>query len=228
MGDLRLYAIGVEEVRSFPGAPQHLAEQLSEIARRALTPDPAPGGLGVPGAAGPRHGLLSRLGPLFKRDPQAVVIDPNQPTPQDVTNLIGGHFVPDERNIATWRLLEILIQGWSWGSTRLSLDPRALDDLDFALARGGVSAAVGVRHLLANNLRLPLSPAAGLTVGFQPYVSAVDMGDAYRQALPQVPGTDQQQLIAGLVKWLDGFPHWAAVAPTLGRPIPDLVGFWVS
>ena len=225
MGDLRLYAIGAEEVRSFLGAPPYLVDQLTDIARRALGGDQ--GGLdGPPRRA--RGGLLSKLGPLFARDPQAVVVDPNQPTAQDLRNLLGGHFVPAERNIATWRLLEILTQGQSWGSTRIGLDPRALDDLDFALARGGVSSAVGVRHLLTHNLRLPLSPAPGLTVGFHPYVRAVDMADAYRQALPQVPGQEQQELIAGLVTWLDGFPHWAEVAPTIGRPVPDLVGFWVS
>ena len=221
MGDLRLYAIGVEEVRSFLGAPAPLADQLTEIARRALAP-------AEPVGAVRGGGLLGKLGPLFKRDPQAVVTDPHQPTPTDVTNLLGGHYVAADRNIATWRLMEILIQGWAWGSTRLSLDPRALDDLDFALARGGVSAAVGVRHLLTNSIQLPLSPAAGLVVGFHPYARAVDTADAYRQALPQVPGEHQQELIAGLVKWLDGFPHWAQVAPTIGRPVPDLVGFWVS
>jgi len=221
MSDLRLYAIGVDEVRSFLGASPALAEQLTGIAGRALGSNPS-------GQAASKGGLLSKLGPLFKRDPQAVVVDPNQPTRQDLDILLGGHFVANERIIATWRLLEILIQGWSWGSTRLSLDPRALDDLDFALARGGVSAAVGVRHLLTNNLRLSLAPAAGLTVGFHPYVRAVDMADAYRYALPQVPGEPQQELIAGLVTWLDGFPHWAEVAPTVGRPVPDLVGFWVS
>lgn len=219
-GDLRLYAVGADEMLQILGASQQYAAELTEIAARAMPTAAEP--------AAAKHGLLDRLGPIFRRAPQAVLVDPNDPTGEDLTRLLGGQFIPPDRVVATWRLLEILAQGRSWGSTRLSLDQRALDDFDFALARGGVSAAVGVRHLVNHDLRLTLPPAAGLKVGFQPYTHVLDMADAYRQALPQVPGEDRQELIAGLIKWLDGFPHWAEVAPRVGRPVPDLVGFWVS
>lgn len=220
MGDLRLYAIGADEVRSMMGASEDYAARLTEIAEHALAHESvvAPG----------RQTLLQKLGPLFRRPPETMVVDPNQPTNDDLTQLLNGHYIAPERVVPTWRLLEILVKGWSWGATRLSLDQRALDDLDFALARGGVAAAVGVRHLLTHDLHLTLAPARGLTVGFHPYDQAIGMADAYRQALPQVPGEDQQELIAGLIKWLDGFPHWADVAPQVGRPAPDLIGFWVN
>ena len=29
-----------------------------------------------------------------------------------------------------------------------------------------------------------------------------------------------------LVAWLDGFGGWARVAAEVGRPVPDLIGFW--
>lgn len=220
MGDLRLYAIGAEEVRAMLGADEPYAAQLTEIAERALAPQPA--------EAPMKRSLLSRLGPIHRRPPDATAADPNRPTREDLTQLLQGRFTAPERMIATWRLLEILVQGWSWGTIRLSLDQRALDDLDFALARGGVAAAVGVGHLTRHDLHLPLRAAPGLSVGFHPYDRAVAMADAYRTALPQLPGEERQELVSKLVSWLDGFPHWADVAPQVGRPAPDLVGFWVS
>ena len=36
MGELRLYAIGLDEVRGIIGAPPHQLEQLRELARRAF------------------------------------------------------------------------------------------------------------------------------------------------------------------------------------------------
>lgn len=220
MGDLRLYAIGAAEVRAMLGADEAYAARLAEIADRALAPQPA--------AAAAKRSLLSRLGPIHRTPPGTAPVDPNQPTREDLTQLLRGHYIAPERMIATWRLLEILVQGWSWGTTRLSLDQRALDDLDFALARGGVAADVGVGHLIRHDLRLPLRAAPGLTVGYHPYERAVAMTDAYRAALPQLPGEERQELVSNLVSWLDGFPHWADVAPQVGRPAPDLVGFWVN
>jgi hypothetical protein len=35
-------------------------------------------------------------------------------------------------------------------------------------------------------------------------------------------------MIEPLAVWLDGFAPWAKVAASLGRPVPDLVGFWAN
>ena len=51
------------------------------------------------------------------------------------------------------------------------------------------------------------------------------MAGAYRTAMPQIKTSEQQEMISGLVSWLDGFVHWAQVAVDLGRPVPDLIGF---
>ena len=47
--------------------------------------------------------------------------------------------------------------------------------LDFALARGGVSAAVGLRHLLTSVTSINLLPVSGLTVGWHPHDKALAM-----------------------------------------------------
>jgi hypothetical protein len=218
MGELRLYAVGIEEVRGMFGASPQVAEHLREVARRAFAPP----------AVEARSGLLSKLGPIFKRVPATPVISPTQPEPHDVEVLLAGAYAPPDRTGATWRLLETLVQGIAWGSTRMSLTTQSLDDLDFALARGGVSASVGLRHLLNSTMSLNLVPVQGLTVGWHPHHKAVAMAAAYRSAIHDIKTEEQREMIRALTTWLDGFLPWAQVAASLGRPVPDLVGFWAS
>ena len=216
MGELRLYAVGLDEVRGIFGAPPETAAHLRAVAERAFTP----------AADESRTGLLSKLGPLFRRPPTTQVIAPTQPEPRDVEVLLAGAYVPPDRTGATWRVLETLVCDIAWGSTRMSLSAEALDDLDFALARGGVSSAVGLRHLLDNRTGLNLVPVQGLVVGWHPYETALAMAGAYRAAMPQIKTAEQQEMIAALAGWLDAFVPWSQVSASLGRPVPDLVGFW--
>jgi hypothetical protein len=216
MGELRLYAVGLDEVRGVFGASPELAPRLRAMAQQAFTPP----------AEEARSGLLSKLGPIFRRPPTVQVISPTQPEPRDVEALLAGGYVRPDRTGATWRVLETLVCGLAWGSTRMSLGSEALDDLDFALARGGVSAAVGLRHLLDTGAGLNLVPVQGLTVGYHPFATALAMAGAYRAAMPQIKSTEQQQLINALAGWLDGFVPWSQSAAAQGRPVPDLIGFW--
>jgi hypothetical protein len=224
MGELRLYAIGIAEVRGMFGASPQVAEHLRAVAQQAYAPrgaegSPYPGG---------RGGLLSKLGPIFKRVPATPVISPTQPEPHDVEVLLAGAYVPPERTGATWRLLETLVQGIAWGSTRMGLTAHELGDLDFALARGGAPASVGLRHLLNSPLSLSLNPVSGLTVGWHPHDKAVAMAAAYRSAIGEIKSEEQREMIHSLTIWLNSFAPWAQVAASLRRPVPDLVGFWAS
>ena len=215
MGELRLYALGIEELRSIVGAGP-LSDELREAARRAFAP-PAP----------PKStGLLGKLGPLFRRPPDAPVVCATDPEPRDVDVLLAGAYIAPDRMGASWRVLEAMAAYRSWGATRLPLDPQSLEDLDFALARGGVAAAVGIGHLLTSNTGVRLIPVQGLTVGWHRHDKALAMADAYRAAMPQLKTDQQRDLVSNLVGWLDGFVPWSRVAVTLGRPAPDLVGFW--
>ena len=110
----------------------------------------------------------------------------------------------------------------------MGLTAQELDDLDFALARGGASASVGLRHLLNSTLSLNLISVSGLTVGWHPHQKAVAMAEAYRSAIAGLKNAEQREMINSLTIWLDGFVPWAQVAASLGRPVPDLVGFWAS
>ncbi|WP_375423471.1 hypothetical protein [uncultured Friedmanniella sp.] len=218
MGELRLYAVGIEEVRGISGAPEDKAAHLRQVAAKAFAPPPDEA----------RGGLLSKLGPIFRRPPTVQVISPTQPEPRDVEVLLAGAYVPPERAGATWRVLETIVADIAWGCTRLALTSQSLDDLDFALARGGVSSSVGLRHLLGSTASLNLLPVTGLTVGWHPYETALAMAGAYRSAMPQIKTSEQQEMTSALASWLDGFVPWAQVAPSLGRPVPDLIGFWAA
>lgn len=217
MGELRLYAIGIEEMRGMFGAAPDQAETLRQLAVRAFTPAQAESRDG---------GLIGRLGPMFRRVPAARVISPTDPEPRDVEVLLAGAYVPHERTGATWRVLETLVQGTAWGSTKIALTAAALDDLDFRLASGGVPASVGLRHLLSTSTSVNLLPVPGLTVGWHPHEKVLAMAGAYRSALGELESADQRDLVAALVSWLEGFLPWSRAAASVGRPAPDLIGFW--
>lgn len=214
MGELRLYAVGIDEVRAIRRAPAVLAEQLRPIADRAFAPTPAP----------QPTGLLGKIGPLFRRAPDTPVRSPTDPEPADLEVLLTGAHVRPERTGATWRLLEGLVQGLAWADHRLDLGPDEIDRLDFDLSRGGCVSAVGLRHLLNHPTELELTPVAGLILGWHPYATVAAMRDTYRLAADQLTGRERE-LVEQLTTWLDGFGPWAEIAPTLGRPIPDLIGF---
>ena len=217
MGELRLYALGIDELRGIVGGRDGTAE-LREAARRAFAPAEPP----------KSTGLIGKLGPLFRRTPDAPVVSPTDPVPRDVDVLLAGAYISPERMGASWRVLEVLTQHRCWGSTRLPLNPQSLDDLDFALARGGVAAAVGLGHLLRSNTDVRLIPVQGLTVGWHRHDKALAMAEAYRAAMPQIKTDEQRELVSELVGWLDGFIPWSRVAVGLGRPVPDLIGFWAG
>lgn len=216
MGELRLYAIGIDEVRQMFGAPNGLAERLRQQAQIALAPPPE----------SRQGGLLSRLGPIFRRVPGTPVLDPDDPQPADLDRILAGGYIPAERSVATWRLWELLIKENSWGSTGMTVSEHELDSLDFSLARGGVHAAAGLRHLLNTPTELPLIPPRGLLVGYHTGPQATWMAESYHQAVPEIESESDRETVQRLASWLDGFSHWADVAPATGRPVPDLIGFW--
>jgi len=216
MADLRLYALGIDEARAMWGADAGNEDELREILQRAFPP-----------AAEPAHrSVLGRLGSLLRTEQAAPTGNPSDPTSDDIDAFLAGDTPLPERVPAGWRIQETLVAGRAWGSTRLPWTPQDVDDIDFALARGGVSAAVGLRHLFSSATQLSLVPVRGLTVGWHDHGRALAMGAAFREALAEVP-PQHQESVAALVTWLDGFGPWAEVATSLGRPVPDLLGFWV-
>ena len=54
--------------------------------------------------------------------------------------------------------------------------------------------------------------------------AVMDVHDRYARLYADA-AREQRGMVEALTLWLDGFPPWAQVAGSLGRPVPDLVGF---
>ena len=217
MGELRLYAIGIDEVRDMFAAAPDEAARLREIAgRRFARPQPAP-----------KHGLLSKVGPLFRR-PLIDAPGPmphDAPTKDDIEMLVAGHFVPPERLTPAWLLLEGWIDERAWSCYRWSTARGDIADFDFALARAGGPAQLGVQRLLDGEAGIALRPYPGPQVGYAKHPHA----DAMASALAGLTRTIEPQhaeRLGSLSGWLGQFTGWAVAAPEAGRPAPDLLALF--
>lgn len=211
MGSLRLYAIAIDEVRDIFSAPEETAAALRAIAADRFA-EPRPAALG----------LLGKLGPMFRRAPDAPVIRPGIPNRSDVDTVLAGRYVPPHRLTACWTLLEAWLEAMSWGTLSEEFTEAGLNDFDFDLARAAVPSRFGLRDLLKTDLGIAMMPCPGLAAGYVTLNHALAMGAAWR---PVVPGLEpaNQPIAQGILAWLDGFADWAAAAPGRHRPPPDLV-----
>lgn len=213
MGSLRLYAIAIDEVREIFGAPEEMATALRAIAAHRF-----------PSAPATSPGLLAKLGPVFRKAPDAPVLRPGVPSGSDVDTLLAGRYVPPHRLSAGWVLFEAFVDAMAWGSTSQSVDEARLNEFDFDLSRTAVPSRYGLRQLLRADLGISMLPPAGLATGFAhaPHVTA--MAAAWRTGLPLLePGN--QSIATTLLAWFDQYPGWAEQSSAGSRPAPDLVAF---
>lgn len=166
MKALWLFAVGIDAVRDIFRADVTLAGHLRNVAaRRFPSPAPAPG-------------LLTRLGPLFRRQ-RATEVDPSRPLAGDVDAMLAGGFIPPDRSRACWSLLLAWLEDVGGASHRLELDD--IDDLEFDLARAGLPSQYSLRGLAGRPLGVPLQPLRGQVVGYCKHVQAVETLHALRR-----------------------------------------------
>lgn len=192
------------------GADEHTAAWARDTAAPLFAPEEP---------VRPR-GLVTRL---FGRRSVPDHPDPDRPGPDDVEAVLAGRYVTPDRSAACWAVLEYLTAALAWGCWEIDLDRRGLEDFDFAVARAGGSADLGLGRLLRTDARIGLTRAPGLCVGYLPLgvvrhsgrlLGGIDLSDtAY---------ADQAR---DLATFLDRLPDWAAEAQRVGRPGPDLVGY---
>lgn len=211
MGELRFFAVGIDEVRDVFAASEELRERLRQSATRRLKP-PEP----------PRIGLLGKLGPMFRKPLNAPAVNPAEPTAADIENVLSGRFVAPERSDAAWALLRDWLAELAWGTTADTMTPDEMSALDFDLARAGMSSQYGFAKLLNAELGIPLRPARGLSTGYIKHHQVANLTHALEHADEQLESANAER-VRRLTRWLHGFPHWAEVAPGAGRPEPDLV-----
>ncbi len=213
MGELRLFAVSIDEVREIFAAPPEVAERLRAAAAPLFASPPKP-----------RFGLLEKLGPLFNKPllPPPASIDP-QPT--DADTILTGKFVPPDRIPAAWQLLRAWFAELSWGQFELNITDAEIDEWDFDLARAGMSSQYGIGKMLNEELGLPLRPVPGLATGYVKHHHALNATAALELSQEQLTG-NSAVWTNKLLEWLHGYPQWAQVAPTVGRPVPDLVALF--
>jgi hypothetical protein len=214
MGSLSLYGIAIDEVRDVFGAGAAEAAALRAIAAQRF-----------PARSNRAPGLLDRLGPLFRRPPDAPVVAPETPVAEDCERLLAGRHTPPHRLAASWRLLEAWVDAKAWGSYRATITARDVDALDFDLSRAGVPSEFSVRSLVARDPGLPLLPSPGLLAGYCRGGHALAAGEAWQPALGRLEPA-HATVLAPVLAWLGDFRQWTDAAARASRPAPDLVGLW--
>lgn len=212
MGELGLYAIGVDEVRDVFRASPELAAEFRRIAAAAYPPQTTP--------AAP--GLLGKLGPLFRRPAGAAIVRPDTPVEVDVADLLAGRYIRPERQPAAWRLLESYVDARAWSRHRIDLDVNRFNDLEFDLARAGLHPQFGLTRLVNNELRLPLQTYRGLSTGCIQHDQALLAASAWRNVLNHL-SAENRAIAEPYAAWLAQFHHYGQMAPQKQRPLPDLV-----
>lgn len=210
MGEMRLFAVGIYEVRDIFAAPPELAERLRSAAVPLFANTPKP-----------KTGLLDKLGPLFRKP---LLPPPGTPEPQqtDSEAILEGRFIPPDRVPAAWKLLEHWLSELSWGRFDLDITSGELDQWDFDLARAGMSSQYGIGKLFNEEVELPLRPLQGLATGYIKHHQVISAIAALELSAEQLSG-QSAEWTEKLLSWLRGFPHWAEAATGIGRPAPDLV-----
>ena len=214
---LRLHAISINEVRDLIGADP-ATRAWAEAEAAVLIPPPVPP-RGFLARLFTRRGTPQPPGPRTHAGPGA---GPG-PTAVDLDTVLSGRHAPPERAVVGWRLLDHLAARRAWGTLELSLDARAIADLDFALSLGGVPAEAGVGRILRSPARLALTPASEVTVGYLPFTAVRQHADLIAAAAIADPS--QAQIARTLAEFLAHLPDWAAEAEHSGRAAPDVIAF---
>ena len=212
MGELRLYAIGVDEVRDVFCASPDVAAEFRRVVAERFPPETTPRA----------PGMLGKLGPLFRKPAGAVLVRPDTPVEADVADLLAGRFIAPDRQGVAWRLLEAYLAEKAWSRHCIDLDVTRFNDLEFDLARAGVDPRFGLGRLVNRELGIPLQTYRGLSSGYTPHQVALDAAAAWRNALPHL-AQPNRAVAEPYAAWLAQFHHYAQAAPAKGRPIPDLI-----
>lgn len=211
MGTLKLWAVGIDEVREIFSANPEVAERLRTAAAARFRTD-------LPR----QRGLLGRLGPLLRPTTDPAAPRPGVPGSDDVEDLLAGRHIPPQRLGPAWALLEFWIDTLSWGTGEWPLTTGGLKDLDFDLARARVPARFGLSDLFTKGLGISLSLCENLAAGYVRGEHAQQMAAAWVAGTPELEPANQS-VATGITGFLAHWPEWIRLAEEHDRPEPDLV-----
>lgn len=210
-----MHALSIHEIRDMFGAGPELSAQLRTIASDTFR---------VPSARGRSTGLLSKIGPLFKRGDD-VVFPPEMPLPSDWEVLLRGSYVKPERVEQSWTVVDAWVEALDWGTYTGEFTTGQLDDLDFALTKAGLPSQYGLRKLMGQDAQLPLMAGPRMHFGYSKNEHVLATRDALAAVIDEV---DEQNRAAarGILDFLDGFAGWTEQARQQDRSAPDLFAVW--
>lgn len=207
MGELRLFAIGIDEARDMFAATAGLAERLQATAQPLYPPPPR------------KRRMLDKLGPLTRT---SLLPDPTVPMPGDADDLLSGRFVRPDRTPAAWVLIEHWLGDLSWGVYDIAVTVTSLDAWDFALARAGLSSTYGIAQLFNEELGFPVRPLPDMHTGYVRHAHVLATAQALAECRDRIEG-EPVAWTDGLLGWLGNYPGWTRDAEASGRPQPDLI-----
>lgn len=217
MGELRLHAISIHDVRDMFGADPGLAAQLRGIASNTFV---------VPATEQQRKpSMIQRIGPMFRKDPLAVVVGPDHPIPSDWEALIAGRFVDPSRLVASWKVVDAWVDERDLGTTTFSLTRPQAEAFDFALTKAGLHSQYSLAALMANEVALPLRPVHGMRIGYAKNSHVLATAIALRGIIGAVD-EDWRGGAEHLLSFLDAFATWTPQAQQADRMLPDLYVTW--
>ncbi|MFT3876888.1 MAG: hypothetical protein QM708_10775 [Propioniciclava sp.] len=210
MGTVSLHALGIDEFRDVFAGSEAVAARLRALAAATWPPSPEP------------RTLLGKLGPFSRRGVGAPVMRPGVPTGHDLDDVVHGRDVSPARLSAAWALVDLWLTNAAWSAVTLTATEADFDALDFALAKVGVPARLGLRNLFNDAVGVPLKRQPGQATGYVRGTHATAMASAWAQALPDLEDGPRAHA-ERLASWLSGFPEWARKAEEAGRTAPDLL-----
>lgn len=211
MSTLKLWAISIDEARGIVSADADTAGRL-----RAAATDHFQLGSAAP------LGLIGKLGPFLRKGGDPAAPRPDSPTSQEVEDLLAGRFVPPDRLIPAWNLLEFWLDTVAHGYGTWTLTEPGLNEFDFDLARAQVPSRYGLSDLFKNSLGITLTRCPGLAAGWVSGQHALAMAAHWPEGIDEL-SPEHAELATSVLRFLDDWPGWSDQAARTGRPAPDLV-----
>lgn len=211
MSRLKLWAISIDEVRGIVSADLDTAGRLRAAATEHFN-------LGTP----VQPGLLGKLGPFLRKGGDPAAPRSDSPTAQEVEDLLAGRFVPPDRLIPAWNLLEYWFDVVAFSHAAWTLKEPGLGDFDFDLARAEIPSRYGLSELFKNSLGITLTRCTGLAAGWAPGHHAEAIAASWPNALEKLSPA-HADLAGSVLDFLSPWSSWNTQAEAAGRPRPDLV-----
>jgi hypothetical protein len=196
MSTLRLWAIGIDEVRGIFGADPETANRLREAATTrfgASTKPPA--------------GLLGKLGPFLRGGGDPAAPRPGVPSTDDIDDVLSGRYMSPQRLVPAWNLLEFWLDTLALGFGEWPLTEPGLNDFDFDLARAEVPARYGLSDLFKSGLGISLTRCPGMAVGWVPRQHVLGMVESWPAGIAELT-PEHQELAGGILRFLNSSGEW--------------------